>query len=48
MRATMPLKGQAFKPLLTKNRPNAAQLIPPSFDRANGIRDMVAFGKRGE
>jgi hypothetical protein len=44
----MPLKGQPFKPLLTKNRPNAAQLIPPSFCRITGICDMVAFRKRGE
>jgi hypothetical protein len=44
----MPLKGQPFKPLLTKNRPNAAQLIPPSFDQFSGIRTMDAFRKRGE
>jgi hypothetical protein len=49
----MPLKGQPFKPLITRIRPNAAQLIPPSFGRFRTGFDMHALdlhslGKRGE
>jgi len=44
----MPLKEQPFKRLITKNRPNAAQVIPPSFDEFNGVSEMQVLGKRGE